>query len=203
MIGVEREKKVIFYASDPSKEESLRYLTEKFLFTYFSQNSEFTFAIKTHPQDDGKITNSAYLDAGQPSNAILIGDRTQHKTIVSKAFNIFKEFDFNSAIASCDVFLTSSSSSILQAVVLKKKSGIVDLFENGFYDYLVKNKATMIINGEKSLDDFLLSSPPMVDNSMLSYFGLKSDSGFNLVEHLHQSLKIYSQEHEKSKLSTL
>tara|TARA_B110000003_G_scaffold236930_1_gene241830 strand:+ start:1870 stop:3654 length:1785 start_codon:yes stop_codon:yes gene_type:complete len=203
LIGVEREKKVIFYASDPSKEESQRYLTEKFLFTYFSQNSEFTFAIKTHPQDDGKITNSAYLDAGQPSNAILIGDRTQHKTIVSKAFNIFKEFDFNSAIASCDVFLTSSSSSILQAVVLKKKSGIVDLFENGFYDYLVKNKATMIINGEKSLDDFLLSSPPMVDNSMLSYFGLKSDSGFNLVEHLHQSLKIYSQEHEKSKLSTL
>ena len=32
LIGVEHEKKVIFYASDPSKEESQRYLTEKFLF---------------------------------------------------------------------------------------------------------------------------------------------------------------------------
>ena len=61
----------------------------------------------------------------------------------------------------------------------------------------------MIIDGEKSLDDFLLSSPPKVDDNILNYCGLKSDSGFNLVEHLHQSLKIYSQEHEKSKLSTL
>ena len=203
LIGLQHEKKVIFYASDPSKEESQRYLTEKFLFESFSHHSDFIFTVKTHPQDDGKITSYAYLDAGQPSNAILIGDFTQNKKIASKEFKIFKEFDFNSAIASSDGFLTSSSSSILQALVLKKKSGIVDLFENGLYDYLVKKNATRIINGKESLDSFLSSNVLFVDDNILSYCGLKSDSEFNLVEYLHQNLETFSQNNKENELRML
>ena len=74
LLKIDHRQKIIFYASDPSKEESQRYLIEKFLFNYFANNSEFTFVLKTHTQDDGKITNYAYLDSGQPSNIFLIGD---------------------------------------------------------------------------------------------------------------------------------
>ena len=150
LLKIDHHQKIIFYASDPSKEESQRYLIEKFLFNYFANNSEFTFVLKTHTQDDGKITNYAYLDSGQPSNIFLIGDATQRTKIASKEFNIFNEFDFNSAIATSDGFLTSSSSSILQALALDIKSGIVDLFNNGFYDYLVEYDAVKACKfGEK------------------------------------------------------
>ena len=89
LLGIDYSQKVIFYASDPSKEESQRYLTEKFLFKYFLNNPDITLVIKTHTQDDGKITDYAYLDADQPSNIILIGDATQKKVIASKHFIIF------------------------------------------------------------------------------------------------------------------
>ena len=74
LLGVDTQKKIIFYASDPSKEESQRYLTEKFLIDYFSRMKDFVFVMKTHTQDNGKVTNYAYLDSGNPSNVILIGD---------------------------------------------------------------------------------------------------------------------------------
>ena len=64
-------------------------------------------------------------------------------------FNIFEEFDFNNAISSSDGFLTSSSSSILQALVLGVKTGIVDKFNNGYYDYLIKYDASNLINDKK------------------------------------------------------
>ena len=102
-------------------------------------------------QDNGNVTNHAYLNTARPTNVILIGDITQGDKIISKRFNVFKDFDFNAALASSDGLLTASSSSILQAVVLGVKGGIVDIFNNGFYDYLIKYKAAMLINSEKSL----------------------------------------------------
>ena len=203
LLEIDHRQKIIFYASDPSKEESQRYLIEKFLFNYFSNNSEFTFALKTHTQDDGKITNYAYLDSGQPSNIFLIGDVTQKTKIASKKFNIFNEFDFNSAVATCDGFLTSSSSSILQALALNVKSGIVDLFNNGFYDYLIEYNAVNLVNSEKSLAMFLDSKYLSINDSTLRFCGLKNDDQFNLGDHLKLSLEKYNYENDRKKTSIL
>jgi hypothetical protein len=202
LLQLDHHQKIIFYASDPSKEESQRYLIEKFLFNYFANNPEFTFVIKTHTQDDGKITNYAYLDSGQPSNIFLIGDATQNKRIVSKEFNIFNEFDFNSAVATSDGFITSSSSSILQALVLGVKSGIVDLFNNGFYDYLAENNAAILINSENSLSNFLDSEDFVVNENTLRFCGLKNDGEFNLGEHLNISLDQYNNDNARKKLAS-
>ena len=79
---------------------------------YPGEGKEFVFVIKTHPQDNGMVTNYAYLDSGKPLNVILIGDITQKSKIISKQFILFDEFDFNVALVSSDWFLTSSSSSI-------------------------------------------------------------------------------------------
>ncbi|MEC7479519.1 MAG: hypothetical protein VX562_01140, partial [Pseudomonadota bacterium] len=154
LLEVDIQKKIIFYASDPSKDESQRYKNEKFLIDCFSHMQDFIFVIKTHPQDNGKITNYAYLDSLKPSNVILIGDIVQ-KNNISKQFMIFDDFDFNAAVSSCDGFLTFSSSSILQALVLGVKTGIVDRFKNGNYDYLVKHNASLLIDSEEKLRNFL------------------------------------------------
>jgi hypothetical protein len=203
LLEIDHRQKIIFYASDPSKEESQRYLIEKFLFHYFANNSEFTFVLKTHTQDDGKITNYAYLDSGQPSNIFLIGDASQRTKIASKKFNIFNEFDFNSAIAASDGFLTSSSSSILQALALDTKSGIVDLFNNGFYDYLIESDAVNLINSENSLAKFLDREYLSINNSTLRFCGLKNDGEFNLGDHLKLSLEKYNYTNDRKQISTL
>ena len=203
LLEIDHRQKIIFYASDPSKEESQRYLIEKFLFHYFANNSEFTFVLKTHTQDDGKITNYAYLDSGQPSNIFLIGDASQRTKIASKKFNIFNEFDFNSAIVASDGFLTSSSSSILQALALDTKSGIVDLFNNGFYDYLIESDAVNLINSENSLAKFLDREYLSINNSTLRFCGLKNDSEFNLGDHLKLILEKYNYTNDRKQISTL
>ena len=176
LLGIDDKKKVIFYASDPSKEESQRYLAEKFLIKYFSYLKEFIFVMKTHTQDNGKVTNYAFLDSGSPSNVILIGDIRQRGKIISEKFNLFDDFDFNAAISSSSGFLTTSSTSILQALVLGVKSGIVDKFDNGFYDYLVNYQATMLINNQESLKLFLETEKLDISDSILSYCGLKNEN---------------------------
>ena len=190
LLEIDQQKKIIFYASDPSKDESQRYLTEKFLINYFSQLKDFIFIIKTHPQDNGKITNYVYLHSKKPSNVILIGDITQKSKIISKNFLLFDGFDFNAALSSCNGFLTFSSSSILQALILGVKTGIVDKFGSGYYDYLVKYKATMLINDQESLQYFLDNKKLELTVDTLSYCGLNNnDEEFNVSEHLLQCLK--------------
>ncbi len=190
LLGVDSDTKIIFYASDPSKDQSQRYLTEKFLVNCFSHSKGFVLVIKTHPQDNGKITNYAYLDSKSPSNVILIGDKTQKGQINSSNFLLFDQFDFNAAISSCDGFLTSSSSSILQALMLDVKTGIVDKFDNGYYDYLIAHKATMLINTEESFQKFLETKHLDVTDNTLSYCGLKNDNEeFDLGGHLINCLE--------------
>jgi len=185
LLGVDNQKKIIFFASDPSKEESQRYITEKFLIDYFSDKKEFVFVIKTHPQDNGMVTNYAYLDSGKPLNVILIGDITQKSKIISKQFILFDEFDFNAALASSDGFLTTSSSSILQALVLGNKAGIVDKFNNGYYDYLINHKAIMLVNSEESLRYFLENKKLDISDNLLSYCGLNNtNEEFDVGGHL-------------------
>jgi len=197
LLGVDTQKKIIFYASDPSKEESQRYLTEKFLIDYFSRIKEFVFVMKTHSQDNGKVTNYAYLDSGKPSNVILIGDITQRGKIISKQFILFDEFDFNAAITSSDGFLTTSSSSILQALILGVKTGIVDIFNNGFYDYLINYKATMLINSEESLRYFLENKKLDISDNILSYCGLKNyNEEFDVGVHLLKCMEEFDRNNE-------
>ena len=185
LIGLDANQKIIFYASDPSKDESQRYLTEKFLIDFFSNSKEYIFVIKTHPQDNGKITNHAYLKSKKSTNIFLVGDEAQENKMASNKFIIEDNFNFNSAIDSCDGFLTFSSSSILQALMLGVKTGIVDQFNNGFYDYLVDFKASFLIKDKESLNFFLKSKKLDLSDNVLNFFGLrKDDKEFNLRNHL-------------------
>ena len=197
LLEVDMQKKIIFYASDPSKDESQRYQTEKFLIDCFSHMKDFIFIIKTHPQDNGKITNYAYLDSLKPTNVILIGDIVQ-KNNISRQFMIFDNFDFNAAVSSCDGFLTFSSSSILQALVLGVKTGIVDKFKNGNYDYLVKYKASLLIDSEEKLRNFLKVKTFDLSDEILSYCGLKKNNNeFNVGEYLLECLRKFDENNEK------
>ena len=54
LLEIDPQNKIVFYASDPSKEEGQRYLTEKFLIDCFLRIKEFFLVIKTHPQDSGR-----------------------------------------------------------------------------------------------------------------------------------------------------
>jgi len=198
LLKVDTQKKIIFYASDPSKDESQRYLTEKFLIDCFSRMKEFIFVIKTHPQDNGKITSYAYLDLEKPSNVILIGDITQKNNMLSKQFIIFKDFNFNAAVSSCNGFLTMSSSSILQAIELGVKTGVVDKFNNGNYDYLVNYKASMLIDSEESLKFFLKIKAFEVSDDILSICGLKNKKNkFDVGQHLRKCLREFDRNNEK------
>ena len=198
LLKVDTQIKIIFYASDPSKDESQRYLTEKFLIDSFSRMTEFILVIKTHPQDNGKITSYAYLDSAKPSNVILIGDETQKNKIISNHFNIFDNFNFNTAVSSSDGFLTSSSSSILQALMLGVKTGIVDKFNNGNYDYLVNYKASMLINSEENLQDFLKVKTFDISEEILSFCGLKNENNeFDVSKYLLKSLREFDKINEK------
>ena len=189
LLGVDSSTKVIFYASDPSKDQSQRYLSEKFLISYFYDLKDYILVIKTHPQDNGEITNYAYLDFEEPSNIVLIGDVAKKNNIVSEHFIMFDDFDFNAALSSCDGFLTCSSSSILQALMLGVKTGVVDKFNNGNYDYLYKHKASMLIDTNESLTAFLEIKNLEVSNEILSYCGLKNDRDeFDVGRHLLECL---------------
>ena len=114
--------------------------------------------------------------------------------MVSKTFKLFNDFDFNAAVSSCDGFLTTSSSSILQALVLGVKSGIVDRFNNGHYDYLINFKATMLINSEESLRFFLESKKLDISDEALVYCGLNNENeNFDLGGHLLKCKKEFDE----------
>ena len=197
LLNVDTEKKIIFYASTPSKEESQRYLIEKLLIDYFSRIKEFVLVMKTHPQDNGKITNHAYLDSSKPSNVILIGDIKQKHKIVSKKFNLFERFDFNAAIASSDGFLTMSSSAILQALMLGVMTGVVDIYNNAFYEHLINHNATMLIDSEESLRGFLGNKKLDISDDILNYFGLKNNNKeFDIGIYLLKCLEEFDQKNE-------
>ena len=172
LLDINSDNQLIFYASDPSKEESQRYLTEKFIVNFFTNHDDFILVMKTHPQDNGRVTYNAYLDSNQPSNIYLIGDIAQKHKLEPGGFQVFENFDFNAAIISSDGFLTFSSSSILQALRLGIKTGIVDKFNNGFYDYLISHNASLLVYDEESLLNFLMTKELDISEDILKYCGL-------------------------------
>jgi len=199
LLKVDSQKKIIFYASAPSKEQNQRYITEKLLINYFSQVNDFVLVIKTHPQDNGIITNNAYLDSSRPANVILIGDKNQGRSIMPKKFYLFEDFDFNAAIGSSDGFITMSSSSILEALILGVKTGIIDIFNNAFYDHLINKDVTMLINSEESLKLFLKKKALDIPDETLNYFGLKNtNKEFDLGTYLLKCLEEFDQKEENN-----
>jgi len=193
LFNIDMKKKIIFFASDPLKEESQRYLTEQFLINYFSNNKEFILIIKTHHQDNGNVTNQAYINSGKPSNVILIGDIVQKNHIKSKDFFLFDQFDFKAAIVSSDGFLTKASSSILEALALGVKCGLVDKFNDGHFKDLIKFKAISLIDNQDNLTDFLKKKKLNISDEILSFCGLKNEGTkkFDIEEYSLKSLNDY------------
>ena len=79
----------------------------------------------------------------------------------------------------------------------------MDLFNNGFYDYLIESDAVNLINSENSLAKFLDREYLSINNSTLRFCGLKNDSEFNLGDHLKLSLEKYNYTNDRKQISTL
>ena len=192
LLNLDGSKKVIFYASEPSKEEVQRFQSERFLMEAFFSNPEYVLVIKTHTQDDGRVTNYSYISAGGPLNTILIGDIRQKHKIASKKFKLFEDFDFNAAIKSSDGFITSSSSSILQALLLKTKSAILDKYDNDYYKYLIDQKAALVIRNKSDVRRFLDHEELVSSEEVLKYCGLSNNyDDFDMSEHILNSFNEY------------
>jgi hypothetical protein len=179
LLEIDKSKHVIFYASDPSKEERQRYDQERFLYGQMSKCNDSILVVKTHRQDNGNITHLAYKSCNSPHNIILIGDCLQKK-MISKDFLLFPEFNFHSAICSCNGFITSSSSSILEALALNIKSGILDTKNHYYYRDLVDLKALKLINKDYSIQDFINEKKWKIPNAALKYCGLEKDVKFDV-----------------------
>ncbi|MEK9779858.1 MAG: hypothetical protein VW418_00340 [Gammaproteobacteria bacterium] len=189
ILDIKNNQQIIFYASDPSKEERQRYLSERFLMEFISSRGNLTLVVKNHAQDSGIITHFAYLDSLSPSNVILIGDYRQRNYAPSKNFNFIENFDFNAAVASSNNFLTTSSTSVFQALILGVKTGIVDLFENNFFRHLVDHSAVELISNQTSFNSFINAPMMEVNNEALIHFGLLQDKEkFNLKSHILECL---------------
>lgn len=171
-------------------DERQRYLIEKFLINYFSSKNDFLLVVKTHRQDAGKITNNAYEDNNRPSNVILVGDKLQKRNLNLNNFKFFDNFDFNSAISSSDGFLTISSTSILQAIMLKTKAGVIDIFHNGYYKNLIKLKAAKLIDAVESLESFLYYDDNFISKEILTQIGLNSSNFSNEFDLEHELAKL-------------
>jgi len=191
LLNVDIKKEIIFYASSPMKhDENQRYDTEKFLIDYFSSKKDLILVIKTHRQDNGNILNYAYEDAGKPTNIVLIGDALQKYKMKSKVFTFFDNFNFNLAISSSNGFLTTSSTSILQALVLGIKTGVVDKFKNGHHKNIIKYKATRLIDSEESLKKFIENKKIILSDKILDSLGLSNSTTFDT----EKEIKKYSAE---------
>lgn len=177
LLDLEKSKKIIFYASEPSKEECQRFQSERFLMDAFSDYSEYVLVIKTHTQDNGRVTYCSYLSAGEPLNTILIGDIRQKDKIVSKKYKLFPNFNFNAAVKASDGFITSSSSSILQALLLGTKSAVLDKYDNNFYNYLIDQKAAFLITNKPDLRSYLNHENLVYSEEVLQYCGLSANYG--------------------------
>ena len=177
ILKLDLEKKIIFYASNPMKnDEKQRYLTEKFLINYFALKKKHLLVIKTHRQDNGLITNDAYEDCNRPANVILVGDKLQKRNLNLNNFKLLDNFEFNSALNSSNGFLTISSTSILQALMLKIKTGVIDKFHFGHHKNLIRFKITKLIDNFESLDNFLLDLDVPILEKNLTSIGLNSEN---------------------------
>ena len=82
-------------------------------------------------------------------------------------------------------------------MTLGVKNGIVDKFDNGFYDYLINHKATTLINNEESLKSFLENKRLDVSDNVLAYCGLKNDKDeFDVGGHLLKCLEEFKKNNE-------
>ena len=174
LLKLKGSQNVIFYASDPVKLERQRYDSEFFLINHLSKIDNTCLVVKIHPQDTGKITLLAYNNANRPDNVKLIADLAQKENIISPDFNIFPSFNFGAAMSSCDGFITSHSSSAMEALALKIKIGILDIVDHCNFRPMIKYQGAVLINGKSSLDYFLKIKNWRTSHEALKYYGLDS-----------------------------
>ena len=73
------------------------------------------------------------------------------------------------------------------------KTGIVDKFNNGYYDYLIKYNASNLINDKKSLDSYLNDDKKVVTEEVLAFCGLQDKNNlFDLNAHLVNCLNEFN-----------
>ena len=189
VLDLDDARKVVLYASDPGA----LVMTPKqcasvdlFLMSYFAMHSGYTFVVKIHPSDDGLAMHRAYLRAGEPENILLVADSSR-KARSATHFKVFSTFDFNSALVSCDAFLTSTSSSALQAAMLGVKTGIVDTVNHGLFRDLVVMEGAKLIFDSASLHNFLSAgvvNPPSCEVS--GFYGLSNQQDTDFPQQLSE-----------------
>jgi hypothetical protein len=188
LLNIEKSKKIIFYASDPGKEEKQRYESECFLIHQFSLLQNICLVIKTHRQDSGKVTLLAYNQSNRPENVKLIGDAAHESSAMSSDFCVFPDFDFNAALVSSDGFITSYSSSAMQALALNVKTGILDMVNHGFMRPMIEHGGAVLIDDKGSLEYFLNIDEWCASDDAIKFYGLQInvnndfDLGRNLLE---------------------
>ncbi len=127
-----RDKKIIFLASEPANlfsNESIRYENEKAFLCTVKKYDGFVTLIKTHPDDHHpEISKKAIIDSGN-TNAILISDA-----------------DFYYCLHGCDIFVSTYSTAVLEAMMIEKKVLILNYFGHTFYKKAVDLGLATFIN---------------------------------------------------------
>ena len=88
-------------------------------------------------------------------------------------------------LSSSDFFITSSSSSLLEAILLGVKSGVVDIYGDGYFQSLIDSNAVQKISCERDVHTFLTESYKEVSEHVLRKHGLINDvPDFNLQSYM-------------------
>ena len=186
LLGIEEKKKVIFYASDPLKQERQRYDAELFLINKISSHKNYYLVVKIHPQDSGEISSLAFNQSNKPKNVKLIKDKVQKHQVKINNFYTFDSFDFNAALASSDGFITSHSSSVLQALSLNIKIGILDMVRHNNFRPMIDYGGAVLIKDSNSLKYFLDQDKIFIPSDLLKFYGLDTEKShdFNLTKNI-------------------
>lgn len=192
LINLKNQNKITFYATHPTKYLKQRYDSEFFLINQFSKYKKNYLVIKLHPQDDGKITLLVYKKLNKPQNIIIITDKFKKLDSSVMNFKYYEKFDFNEALKACDSFITSYSSTAIQALALNIKIGILDIVNHCYLRPMIDYKGAVLINNANSLKNFLLSKKYQISKKALKFYGLEftKNKNFDLNKAIMQLAKL-------------
>jgi hypothetical protein len=201
VLPISANTSIVLYASDPG--DAVLTMRQRFDSEYFMMETlekyDVTLIIKTHPQDNGNTTLLAYRAAGRPRNVILLGDESRGVKMCSDDFVLKKEFDFHSALADADYFVTQYSTAALEAVYLGSKVGILDLVGHGYFLKLTELNGAKLIRGRGDLAAFVNDRSSYPSQKALEYYGLYKSAYPTFVEYYQEAMAYLSKGRQNNK----